>query len=160
VTGFHDGLEVERESFGRPLWRIRHGKRFESFSNSTFGFRGAGGVPSENYILHRLLLGGDFHVGPYVRTFVQIGDELEAGRLPGPQPTDINRGDLAQGFVELNLPAGERSTMNARVGRQEMTFGSGRLVDIREGPNIRQSFDGARVWTTQVAPVIEDDGNF
>jgi hypothetical protein len=73
---------------------------------------------------------------------------LEAGRLPGPQPTDINRGDLAQGFVELNLPAGAGSTMNARVGRQEMMFGSNRLVDIREGPNIRQSFDGARVWTT------------
>src|ERR1700694_825029 len=25
MTGFHDGLEVERESFGRPSWRIRHG---------------------------------------------------------------------------------------------------------------------------------------
>jgi alginate export protein len=135
-----------------PGWYVNLGgslrERFESFSNSTFGFRGAGGVPSEDYILHRLLLSGDFHFGPYVRTFVQFGDELEAGRLPGPQATDINRGDLAQGLVELNLPAGEGSTMNARVGRQEMTFGSGRLVDIREGPNIRQSFDGARVWTT------------
>jgi hypothetical protein len=27
-----------------------------------------------------------------------------------------------------------------------MMFGSNRLVDIREGPNIRQSFDGARIW--------------
>jgi Alginate export len=135
-----------------PGWYVNLGgslrERVESFSNSAFGFRGAGGVPSEDYILHRLLLSGDFHFGPYVRTFVQFGDELEAGRLPGPQPTDINRGDLAQGFVELNLPAGDGSTMNARVGRQEMMLGSNRLVDIREGPNIRQSFDGARVWTT------------
>lgn len=27
-----------------------------------------------------------------------------------------------------------------------MMYGSNRLVDIREGPNIRQSFDGARIW--------------
>jgi len=27
-----------------------------------------------------------------------------------------------------------------------MTFGSGRLVDVREGPNIRLSFDGGRVF--------------
>jgi hypothetical protein len=135
-----------------PGWYVNLGgslrERFESFSNSVFGFRGAGGVPSEDYILHRLLLSGDFHFGPYVRTFVQLGDELETGRLPGPQPTDIDRGDLAQGFVELNLPTGDGSTVNARVGRQEMIFGSDRLVDTREGPNIRQSFDGARVWTT------------
>jgi hypothetical protein len=123
-------------------------ERFESFSNFGFGLRGAGGVPREDYILHRLLLSGDFHLGPYVRAFIQLGDELEAGRLPGPQPTDINRGDLAQGFLEANLPVTAGSTVNVRVGRQEMMFGSNRLVDIREGPNIRQSFDGLRAWVT------------
>jgi hypothetical protein len=36
----------------------------------------------------------------------------------------------------------------ARVGRQEMQFGSGRLVSVREGPNNRRSFDGARAALT------------
>ncbi len=135
-----------------PDWYVNFGgslrERFESFANAAFGFRGAGGVSGEDYILHRLLLSSDFHLGPYVRTFVQLGDELEAGRLPGPQPTDIDRGDLAQGFVEINVPVGPGATLNGRFGRQEMMFGSNRLVDIREGPNVRQSFDGARVWAT------------
>jgi hypothetical protein len=91
-------------------------ERFESFSNAEFDFRGAGGVPSEDYILHRLLLSSDFHMGSYVRVFVQLGDELEAGRLRGPQPTDIDRGDLAQGFVEVNLPADDGATVNVRNG--------------------------------------------
>jgi hypothetical protein len=151
LTGISDGLKnIPLGSL--PGWYVNLGgslrERFESFSNAAFDVRGAGGVPNEDYILHRLLLSSDFHFGPYVRTFIQLGDELETGRLPGPQPTDIDRGDLAQGFVELNLPAGEGSTMNVRVGRQEMAFGSSRLVDIREGPNIRQSFDGARAWLT------------
>src|SRR5581483_3114576 len=36
-----------------------------------------------------------------------------------------------------------------RTGRQELLFGSQRLVSIREGPNVRQSFDGGRLilWT-------------
>ena len=31
-----------------------------------------------------------------------------------------------------------------RAGRQEMSFGSSRLVGVRESPNVRQSFDGLR----------------
>jgi hypothetical protein len=135
-----------------PGWYVNFGgslrERFESFGNAAFGFRQAGGVPSEDYILHRLLLSSDIHLGPYVRIFLQLGDELEAGRLPGPQPTDIDRGDLAQGFFEFNLPVIGDLQVGSRLGRQEMMFGSNRLIDIREGPNIRQSFDGARVWAT------------
>jgi hypothetical protein len=151
LTGISDGLKnVPLDDM--PGWYVNFGgslrERFESFSNAAFGFPGAGGVPNEDYILHRLLLSSDFHLGYYVRVFVQLGDELEAGRLPGPQPTDIDRGDLAQGFIEVNLPLDDGSTANVRVGRQEMIFGSNRLVDIREGPNIRQSFDGVRAWVT------------
>jgi len=151
LTGLSDGLK-NIPLGSAPGWYVNFGgslrERFESFSNSEFGFSSDGGVKNEDYILHRLLLSGDFHFGPYFRTFIQFGDELEAGRLPGPQPTDIDRGDLAQGFAELNLPVGENSTLTVRAGRQEMMFGSNRLVDIREGPNIRQSFDGVRAWAT------------
>ena len=135
-----------------PGWFFNLGgslrERYESFSNAVFDFGQAGGVPSESYLMHRLLLTGDFHFGPHIRTFVQLGDELETGRRPGPQPTDVDRGDLAQGFVEIDLPLGVDSNLNLRSGRQEMAFGSSRLVDIREGPNIHQSFDGIRGWVS------------
>jgi hypothetical protein len=149
AAGVSQGLK--NTPFGDdPDWYVNLGgslrERFESFSNAAFGFREAGGVPSEGYILHRLLLSADIHLGSYSRIFVQVGDELEAGRLPGPQPTDRDRGDLAQGFYEFELPVSTDATIGGRIGRQEMMFGSNRLVDIREGPNIRQSFDGARIW--------------
>jgi hypothetical protein len=50
--------------------------------------------------------------------------------------------------MEINLPTSADTTVNVRVGRREMMFGSNRLVDIREGPDIRQSFDGACAWAT------------
>jgi len=149
LTGIADGLKDIPLGHGGD-WYVNFGgslrERFEGFSNSAFDIGGVGGVPGESYILHRLLLSGDFHLGPYFRTFIQLGDELEDGRLPSPQPTDIDRGDLAQGFAELNVPTDAASSVNVRAGRQEMMFGSNRLVDIREGPNIRQSFDGVRSW--------------
>jgi hypothetical protein len=33
-------------------------------------------------------------------------------------------------------------TLRLRAGRQEFEFGIGRLVDVREGPNVRLAFDG------------------
>ena len=121
-------------------------ERFESFNEPVFGFRQAGGSGSESYLLHRALLDADIHLGPYLKFFAQLGDELETGRTPRPTPTDIDRLDLAQGFVEVDLPAWDDAQLGFRGGRQEMMFGSNRLIDIREGPNIRQSFDGARAW--------------
>jgi hypothetical protein len=36
--------------------------------------------------------------------------------------------------------------LTIRVGRQEMTYGSSRLVSVREGPNVRQSFDAVKAF--------------
>src|SRR6202030_225748 len=35
--------------------------------------------------------------------------------------------------------------IKVRAGRLEMEYGSGRLIDVREGPNVRLSFDGFKV---------------
>ena len=39
--------------------------------------------------------------------------------------------------------SGEKAPLlTLRVGRQELSFGAERLIAVREGPNVRQSFDG------------------
>jgi hypothetical protein len=54
--------------------------------------------------------------------------------------------DFEEAFVELS--AGERNRgIDLDLGRLELNYGSGRLVSVREGPNVRQSFDGARLKT-------------
>jgi hypothetical protein len=67
------------------------------------------------------------------------------GREGGPSPVDENQLALQNGFVDLSFAPSNKSDLTFRVGRQELRYGSGRLVDAREGPNVRRTFDAARV---------------
>jgi len=116
-------------------------ERFDHFDSPFFSLRRRN---SEDALLHRLLLSADLHLGPVVRTFLQLGDHLQAGRGNLRSPTDLDRLDLQQAFIDFNLGRGPAEGATLRVGRQEMSFGSQRLVSVRESPNVRRSFDGAR----------------
>jgi hypothetical protein len=103
------------------------------------------GVPdADGYLLGRALLHADWHFGGHTRLFLQGATALERGRAGGPRPTDENRADLQQAFVEVGHA---QSKLRARVGRQELTFGSGRLFSVRDPSNVRRTFDAVRLTT-------------
>ena len=92
--------------------------------------------------LQRYMLQGDLRAGPNLRLFGQLYSALAAGRAGPTSPVDENQLDVQQAFVELSAPLPEDSSGMVRAGRQELRYGSGRLVDVREGPNVRRKFDG------------------
>lgn len=92
--------------------------------------------------LQRYLLQGDLHAGSHLRLFGQLYSALAEGRAGPTSPVDENQLDVQQAFVELTAPLPEDSSGMLRAGRQELRYGSGRLVDVREGPNVRRKFDG------------------
>ena len=123
----------------------------------------------DGFLLQRYLLHADLHAGPYFRAFGQLQSSLEDFRTGGPRPTDRDRLDLHQAFFDTTLPWNDGDAMTLRAGRQEMAFGSQRLVSVRESPNNRLAFDAARVllqlgdwradaWLAQ--PVEIDPGIF
>ncbi|SIO33619.1 Alginate export [Singulisphaera sp. GP187] len=116
--------------------------RFEFYNNFDFGT-----IPGGNgYLLQRYLLHGDFHFGPNVRFFGQFVSGFENGRIGGPRPDiDENIFDGHQAFLDVVQHFGEKDTLTWRVGRQEMSYGSERLISVREGVNLRRSFDAARL---------------
>jgi Alginate export len=79
-----------------------------------------------------------------VRSFIELKSGLNSYRIGGPRPTDEKKLDFQAGFLELRTSQGANSVA-LRVGRQELEYGSGRLIDVREGPNVRLSFDGFMV---------------
>ena len=115
-------------------WR----ERVELVRNPDFGLE----QDRDTVVLHRVLLHADVRAGSAVRLFAQLGSFNQSGRRGEDAPTDVDRLDLTQGFVEIGPGA---TNASLRIGRQEMAFGSSRLVSVREGPNVRRSFDGARV---------------
>jgi hypothetical protein len=115
-------------------------ERFEASHNPVFGL----GSPARNdYLLQRVLLFADVHYGPNFRTFVEFASGTVWGWNGTPPPTQKDQLDVLQGFAELSFPTSGGEVL-LRGGRQEMSFGSARLVSTREGPNIRRSFDGLR----------------
>ena len=143
-------------------------ERVEASDTTFLGLQSRAG---QTYDLHRLLVFADLHATSDVRVFIQFGNHDENGRNPGPSPLDVDRLDLSQAFVDLSHAiAGGRATL--RLGRAEMSFDDGALIGLRDGPNVRQSWDGARltyagralhldlfaVRPVAVEPGIFDDG--
>jgi len=97
-----------------------------------------------NFFLQRYMLGLDAHFGRHVRTFVEFKSGLESFRIGGPRPIDEKKLDFQNAFLDL-ATAGDHNWLTLRVGIQELEYGAGRLIDVREGPNVRLSFIGFRV---------------
>ena len=117
-------------------------ERFESVS-----FFMAPVVQPDNYLLDRVQLHADLHLGPDVRIFTQAVD----ARAPWKAvlaPIDQDRLDLEQAFLEISVPAGEGG-LKITVGRLEPFFDLQRFAAIQEGPNVWQPFDSVDVSYTR-----------
>jgi hypothetical protein len=120
---------------------------YEKYRNEIWGSFGPD--DPNGYLLHRYMMYSDFHLGDRVRAFGQINSSLVAFRQGNPRPgIDEDRFDVQQAWVDFNLiskPGAFRHPLTLRVGRQELNYGNGRMVSVREGPNVRLPFDGVRV---------------
>ena len=139
---------------GLPGWYLTLGGFVRLRYELAPGFPPTTPYDRHGYFLQRYLAQGDLHLSRFVRVFVQLKSALENGRDGGPLPIDVDQLDLAQGFVELSLPMA-RLKLTLRGGRQELSYGSQRLLDIREGPNNPQSFDGLIVRLSGAALRID-----
>ncbi len=127
-------------------------ERYEYFHNTNWG---QGPQDEDGYVLQRYMLHADLHLGEALRAFGQLKSGLENGRSGGPRPTDEDKLDLHQAFLDVTLAATTSTTLVFRGGRQELLFGTQRLVSVREGPNVRQSFDGGRLILTSGATRVD-----
>lgn len=134
---------------GQEDWFLSIGgemrQRYEFYHNPNFGSGPANHHGNNDYSLQRYLVHGDLHLGRHFRIFGQFMSSLENGRIGGPRPeVDRNTFDLHQGFIDFVTPFTDALSVTWRLGRQELEYGSGRLISAREIPNTRRSFDAAR----------------
>lgn len=97
------------------------------------------------FVLQRYHLHADLHLGKRIRVFGQLRSGLEDGRKNGPRGIDEDQLNVQNLFVDIVPFKKSDQIITLRLGRQEIQYGSGRLIDVREGPNLRLYFDGARV---------------
>jgi hypothetical protein len=114
-------------------------ERVESTQLAPFGI---GNPHSNTYLIQRLEFHADIHPSANWQIFVQLQDDRAFGKGII-TPVDKDPLDLEQAFVTYsNEIAG--GNLKVRVGRQQMGFDLQRFIGVRDGPNVRQSFDA--VW--------------
>ncbi|MFM9865459.1 MAG: alginate export family protein [Micropepsaceae bacterium] len=111
--------------------------RVDLIENGAFSLRPGGDYTT---VTTRVLFHTDWHFDDALRAFVQFGFHDENGRRPQARPFDEGAIDLQQAFADIDL----FDAVRVRAGRQELPLGNQRLSDVREGGNIRRSFDGVR----------------
>ena len=138
---FWDPIKYVQLRPGRDDWFLSIGGEarevWEQIGNDNWGQQ-----PFWNaYLNERYMLDFDLHYGQHVRTFVELKSGINSFRIGGPRPIDEKKLDFQAAFLEIGNAWGQNS-VTVRAGRLELEYGSGRLVDVREGPNVRLSFDG------------------
>jgi hypothetical protein len=132
----------------------------ERFASEDFGL---GTPPRDAYLMQRLMLHGDLRLGARPagrpgadtaaewrlapRVFAQLRSGVVHGRRGSPRPPDTDTLGVHQLFAEVALARAARRppAVTLRVGRQELYYGTARLLHVREGTNVRQSFDAVRL---------------
>jgi hypothetical protein len=148
-------------SFGGEFRGVYEDVLDDNWSNTPY--------PTNSFGMERFQLHADLHFNPHVRLFVQLESGQEQGRPGGPRPIDKKNLDFLNAFLELDRGKNSKTPTVFRIGRQELQFGAGRLVAVREGPNVRQGFYAARItqqlnrWTLDAfaaRPAKDNSGFF
>ncbi|WBQ15729.1 alginate export family protein [Sphingobium yanoikuyae] len=113
---------------------------YTNWHHSTLGLRAN---DSNDPVQTRLRLIGDLHLGPNVRAYLELGDNREYGEQFATAP-NRDKLDIYQAFMDVTIPLGETSKITFRPGRFEMPLGNGKLVGVREGLNMRFTYQGLR----------------
>lgn len=141
-------------------------ERYEYFRNAAWG---EGPQDDDGYLMQRFMLHGDLRASDDVRLFAQLKSAFVDDRTGGARPTDEDRADVHQAFADVSGGLAGGDTLMARLGRQELAYGSSRLVSVREGPNVRLAFEGGLLrwrhgdWLVDafaVRPVTTDPGRW
>lgn len=118
--------------------------RMEYFDNFSFG--ASAPKRSDLYLLSRFRLNTDLHITPYFRLYFEGKSSLSTDRdLQGRNSTAYyDQADLFNGFADVVIPFTKESGVTLRGGRQELLFGSQRLVGPGDYTQVPHTFDGAQ----------------
>ncbi|MEM9681185.1 MAG: porin, partial [Bacteroidota bacterium] len=169
-----DNIVIEQpDSFYEKLKAIKLG------NNSSLSFGGSYRFQTEAFIneqfdknqdqtdywfLNRFMLHAHLKVNDKVEIFSELNSSLINSK-DNLVPVDRDELSFNQFFFKYRFS----DHWELLLGRQNMRLGSGRLVDVREGPNVRLSFDMAQlqfkdenteVTTFHAIPVRQQEGIF
>ena len=119
---------------------------------------------NNNYQLLRLRVYMDLWYEDLVRVYVEYIDAETFNQNIPQLATDVNHSDILNAFADIKLGEFNDHPIYARLGRQELLYGSQRLISPLDWANTRRTFDGGKIfwhgdswdvdafWTRPVVP--------
>ncbi|MEI8385938.1 MAG: alginate export family protein [Nitrosomonadaceae bacterium] len=128
-------------SFGGNFW-FRHAHE----SDSQLGALGAGGTAGNTFNLTRTRLHADIWYQDKFRLFAEGIDARNVSSNLAPLGIDVNHTDMLNLFADIKLADAKGGPAYVRVGRQEMLYGSQRLISTLDWANTRRTFQGVKTF--------------
>lgn len=166
--------EHEKDLFD-PIKRIHLGDDFLLSFGGNFWYRymresdARLTAASDNYHMIRSRFHADLWYQDRVRLFAEFLDARTFGQALNPSPTDVNQTDMLNLFADIRVASIKDGPAYLRVGRQELLYGSQRLISTLDWVNTRRTFQGVKgFWRTPtldldafwVRPMTTERGNF
>jgi hypothetical protein len=98
------------------------------------------------YDLLRTRVYGDLWYSDKFRVYVEYLDARTFNQDLPPLPIDQDKSDLLNAFIDVKLASLDNHPVYGRVGRQELLYGSQRLVSPLDWANTRRTFEGAKIF--------------
>ena len=122
-------------SFGGNFW-IRHVHETDSRLTSQ----------SNTFNLIRTRLHADLWYRDQFRLFAEGIDSRSYSQNITPLATDVNHTDMLNLFADIKLANVKEGPAYVRVGRQELLYGSQRLISTLDWANTRRTFQGVKTF--------------
>jgi hypothetical protein len=123
-------------------WLFNTGGEFRSLYMDLPNFNLQGKYDHKELIRARIY--GDLWFQDVFRVFVEFLDAQSYAHILPSGPFDVDHGDLLNAFVDVKLFDLYDKPAYVRVGRQELYFGSQRLISSLWWANTLRTFDGVR----------------
>ena len=128
---------------------------------------------SDDFLLHRTRIYGDIRIGDTFRVYGEMIDAVSDFERNAPRPIEEDRTDILNAFGDVLIADSCSGELWGRVGRQELLYGSQRVISPLDWANTRRTFDGAKLfwrgedwnvdgfWTQPVYPTpnTRDEGD-
>lgn len=119
--------------------------RFRQQSENNMRGIGLTGL-DDDFLLQRIRLFGNVQFSDWLRCYAEALDARSYGETIPARGIEINELEMLNLFVDARMWDGERGDLFARVGRQELLYGSERLISPLDWANTRRTFDGYKVF--------------
>jgi hypothetical protein len=140
----HDWLDPLKRIHIGDNWLMSIGGEFRNQWKDEYNSRLLG--VNNRYDLYRTRLYGDLWFRDRIRVYAEFIDAQNTPQTLPPQPIDRNFGDFLNLFTDIKLFDIKDNGLYVRGGRQELLYGSQRLISPLDWANTRRTFEGVKAF--------------